>query len=91
VSFSGRPKNVDRFRPAEIGDEWTLPALAYTLAMPHPTLYAWLRKGHLQARHDPPSGQWLIRADTSELQRLRALRQAPRLWKRPAPRASSQG
>jgi DNA invertase Pin-like site-specific DNA recombinase len=72
-------------------DAWTLPALAYTLAMPHPTLYAWLRTGPLQARHDQPSGQWLIRADTSELQRLRALRQAPRLWKRPAPRASSQG
>jgi hypothetical protein len=70
-------------------DEWTLPELAYTLEMPHPTLYAWLRTGHLQARHDQGSGQWVIRADASELQRLRALRQAPRIWKRPASRASS--
>ena len=70
-------------------DEWPLPALAYTLEMPPPTLYAWLRKGHLQARHDQGSGQWVIRADASELQRLRALRQAPRLWKRPAARTSS--
>jgi hypothetical protein len=86
--------SASKARPRSVtheADEWTLPALAYTLAMPHPTLYAWLRKGHLQARHDQHSGQWFIRADTSELQRLRALRQAPRIWKRPAPRASSQG
>ena len=86
--------SASQARPRSVtheADEWTLPALAYTLAMPHPTLYAWLRKGHLQARHDQHSGQWVIRADTSELQRLRALRPAPRIWKRPAPRASSQG
>src|SRR2546427_515980 len=79
-----RPRSVTRE-----ADEWTLPALAYTLEMPHPTLYAWLRKGHLRARHDQRSGQWVIRANASELQRLRALRQAPRTWKRPASRASS--
>jgi DNA invertase Pin-like site-specific DNA recombinase len=83
-----------RARPRSVAceaDEWTLPELASTLAMPHPTLYAWLRKGQLQARYDQGAGQWLIRADASELQRLRALRQAPRIWKRPAPRALSQG
>ena len=83
-SSKARPRSVTRE-----ADEWTLPELAYTLKMPHPTLYAWLRKGHLQARHDQCSGQWVIRADASELQRLRALRQAPRIWKRPASRASS--
>jgi hypothetical protein len=86
--------SASKARPRSVipaADAWTLPALASTLAMPQPTLYAWLRKGHLQARHDQPSGQWLMRAETSELQRLRALRQAPRIWKRPAPRASSQG
>jgi recombinase/recombinase-like zinc beta ribbon protein len=85
-SSKAQPRSV-----AREADEWTLPELASTLAMPHPSLYAWLRKGQLQARYDQGAGQWLIRADTSELQRLRALRQAPRLWKRPAPRASSQG
>jgi hypothetical protein len=79
-----RPRSVTRE-----ADEWTLPELAYALAMPHPTLYAWLRKGHLQARYDQASGQWLIRAEARELQRLRAVRQAPRLWKRPMVRASS--
>jgi hypothetical protein len=81
-----RPRSITRET-----DEWTLPALAYALEMPHPTLYAWLRKGHLKARHDQDSGQWLIQADASELQRLRALRQAPRIWKRPIPRISSKG
>jgi DNA invertase Pin-like site-specific DNA recombinase len=85
-SSKARPRSV-----ACEADEWTLPELASTLAMPPPTLYAWLRKGQLQARYDQGAGQWLIRADTSELQRLRALRQAPRIWKRPAPRALSQG
>jgi hypothetical protein len=85
-SSKARPRSV-----THEADAWTLPKLAYTLEMPHPTLYAWLRQGHLQARHDPGSGQWVIRADASELQRLRALRQAPRIWKRPALRASSQG
>ena len=79
-----RPRAVAR-KP----DEWTLPELAYTLAMPEPTLYAWLRKGHLKARRDQGSGQWLLWADASELQRLRRLRQAPRVWKRPSPRKSS--
>jgi DNA invertase Pin-like site-specific DNA recombinase len=79
-----RPRAVAR-KP----DEWTLPELAYTLAMPEPTLYSWLRKGHLKARRDQGSGQWLLWADASELQRLRRLRQAPRVWKRPSPRKSS--
>jgi Recombinase zinc beta ribbon domain len=81
-----RPRAV-----ARKADEWTLPELAYTLAMPEPTLYSWLRKGHVKARRDQGSGQWVMWADASELQRLHRLRQAPRVWKRPSPRASSQG
>lgn len=81
-----RPRAVPR-----AAEEWTLPALAATLAMPHPTLYAWLRKGYLTARHDQGTGQWVIRADAREVQRLRALRQAPRLWHRPTPQTVSEG
>ncbi len=73
-----RPRSV-----AREADEWTLPDLAYTLAMPLPTLYSWLRKGHLKARREAVSMQWLMWADTDERERLRALRQAPRVWKRP--------
>ena len=81
-----RPRAI----PREM-DEWTLPALAYALEMPPPTLYAWLRRGHLKARHDQDSGPWLIQANASALQRLRALRQAPRIWQRPTPQTSSEG
>jgi hypothetical protein len=59
--------------------------------MPHPTLYAWLRKGCLTARHDQGTGQWVIRADAGDGQRLQALRQAPRLWQRPPPPTGSEG
>jgi DNA invertase Pin-like site-specific DNA recombinase len=80
-----RPRSVRRE-----ADEWTLPALAYALEMPHPTLYRWLCKGYLKARRDQDGGQWLIWADVQELQRLRARRQAPRVWTRPSPKTSSE-
>jgi hypothetical protein len=81
-----RPRSV-----AREADAWPLPELASTLARPPPTLYAWRRKGQLQARDDQGPGQWWMRAATRALQRLRALRPAPRLGTRPAPRAASQG
>jgi len=71
-------------------DEWTRAELAYTLDMPEPTLYCWLRKGHVKARRDENSGQWLIWADASELKRLRLLRQEPRVCKRRSARKSSK-
>lgn len=72
-----------RSRTAE---EWTLQALAQALEMPVETLYGWIRRGRVTARQDtgvaPP--RWLIRANAAELARLRALRQAPQIWQRPA-------
>lgn len=76
---------------AREANEWCLPELAYSLEMPHPTLYVWMRKGHLKARRDEVSRQWLIWADTNELERLRALRQAPRVWKRPNSKQPKSG
>jgi hypothetical protein len=72
-----------RSRTAE---EWTLQALAQALEMPVETLYGWIRRGRVIARQDPSVAppRWLIRADAAELARLRALRQAPQLWQRPA-------
>ncbi len=66
-------------------NEWTLQELAQTLAMPPQTLYLWLRKGQLTARRDTSSSHplWLIQADSAELERLRALRAAPRSWRQP--------
>ena len=76
---------------AREADEWTLPELAYTLDMPLPTLYSWLRKGHLKARREAVSKQWLIWANMDEVERLRALRQAPRVWKRPSSKKPASG
>ena len=67
-------------------DELTLHELAQILDMPQMTLYAWLRKGRLKARRDTSASHplWLIQADAAELERLRALRRAPRTWQRPS-------
>lgn len=63
-------------------DEWTLKELARKLDMPQITLYAWLRKGRFIARQENQTGRsvWLIEADKTELERLRALRKIPRIW-----------
>jgi hypothetical protein len=65
-------------------DEWTLNELAWQLQMPPVTLFSWLRKGRLQARQVVRGGQrqWLVWADATELERLRASRAAPRRWAR---------
>jgi DNA invertase Pin-like site-specific DNA recombinase len=84
-SSPSQPRSVARKT-----DEWTRSELAYTLDMPEATLYSWLCKGHLKARRDEGSGQWLIWAEARERQRLRSLRQAPRVWTRPSPRKSSK-
>ncbi len=72
-------------------DELTLHELARALAMPEMTLYAWLRKGRFKARRDTSSSHplWLIQADAAELERLRALRRAPRTWQRPSTTSST--
>jgi hypothetical protein len=56
--------------------EWTLPELAYELAMPPITLYRWLKQGKLNARQGIGSGHpvWLVQADADELARLRSWR-----------------
>lgn len=86
LAHQGVPAGVSHSRSApwpERGpDEWPLPELAHRLDMPSVTLFSWLRKGWLQARQVPRAGlqQWLIWADDTELERLRARRQAPRHW-----------
>ena len=60
------------------GREMTLGELALELDMPSPTVYSWLRKGHLMARRDRTSSRprWLVKATKAELERLRSLREA---------------
>jgi hypothetical protein len=82
---SGRPKRGTRVERQ--ANEWTLTELTQALEIPPPTLYTWLRKGDMRARqvrHASAPG-WLIGADATELERLRAFRRAPRPQRWPAP------
>jgi DNA invertase Pin-like site-specific DNA recombinase len=64
---------VERQGPTEL----TLQELAGRLAMPEQTLYRWLRRGLLAARRAVVRSHpvWLVTADETEIERLRALRQ----------------
>lgn len=58
--------------------EWWLPDLAITLEMPEVTLYNWVQRGWVNARQLPePPKHWVVWADESELERLRAHRKRP--------------
>jgi hypothetical protein len=87
---SGRPKRVTKVERQ--ANEWTLTELTQALEIPPPTLYTWLRKGYLRARQARyvSAPVWLIWADTNELERLRALRRAPRPQRWPAPIRTSE-
>ena len=59
-------------------DEWGVAALAQVIGMPTITLYDWLKRGWVQARRqDQPPHRWVIRADASEIERLRQRYQRP--------------
>ena len=65
-------------------EEHWLNDLARALALPHPTLYNWMRRGWVTATKLPPghaaAGRWVFWADAQELDRLRQLRACPRSW-----------
>jgi DNA invertase Pin-like site-specific DNA recombinase len=82
-----RPRQ-DHVNPPLREHEWTLVGLAEELSMPVVTLHSWIRRGWVTARkvlEVGAQGVWVIQADAAELQRLRALRVAPKTrWARPA-------
>jgi hypothetical protein len=45
--------------------------------MPTATVYNWIYRGWITARHVPDGKYWIITADTAELQRLRQRRARP--------------
>ena len=66
----------------ELGaDEWWLDDLATELDMPKPTLYTWIHRGWLHARHETRSPHRLIaHADTDQLAAMRERRTRPPGW-----------
>lgn len=76
---SGKQSQPGQARAGLRDHEWLLQELAAQLSMPVVTLYAWLRRGWVEGRRlEEPKGPWVIHADTEQLARLRALRQAPK-------------
>ncbi|SBW21595.1 hypothetical protein [Protofrankia symbiont of Coriaria ruscifolia] len=45
--------------------------------MPTATVYTWIYRGWVTARHDPDGKNWIITADATEIQRLRERRARP--------------
>jgi hypothetical protein len=60
----------------ELGEhEWTVPRLASAVGMPTASVYNWIYRGWLTARHE--GIHWIITADQHELDRLRERRNRP--------------
>src|SRR6266851_3915369 len=67
----GRPKG----RPAVLTSlgpgEWTVPGLAAELGMPAVTIYNWIYRGWITARHAPGTRNWIITAGDEQIRQLR--------------------
>lgn len=75
----GRERSRSTSREGLTEHEWWLPELARKISMPAITLYFWIRRGWIKARHeDGRSGRWIIWADEGEVGLLRERRQKPR-------------
>ena len=70
-----------RGQPAALADlgpgDWSVPALAAALGMPTATVYNWIYRGWITARHAPGSKNWIITAEATEMQQLRERRARP--------------
>jgi hypothetical protein len=69
----GKPTVLSDLGP----NEWSVSDLAATLEMPSATLYNWIYRGWVSARHAPDGLFWIITADTAEITRLRDLHNRP--------------
>ena len=73
----GRPKG----RPAVLTSlgpgEWPVPGLAAELGMPTVTIYNWIYRGWITARHAPGTRNWIITAGDEQIRQLRERRARP--------------
>jgi hypothetical protein len=69
----GRPAVLTALRPGE----WSVPGLAAELGMPTATIYNWIYRGWITARRAPGTSNWIITADTQQMQQLRQRRTRP--------------
>ena len=69
----GRPAVLTSLAPGQ----WSVPGLAAELGMPTATIYNWIYRGWITARHAPGSKNWIITADDQQIRQLRQRRARP--------------
>jgi hypothetical protein len=69
----GRPAVLTTLPPGE----WSVPGLAAELGMPTATIYNWIYRGWITARHAPGTRNWIITADGRQMRQLRERRARP--------------
>jgi len=57
--------------------EWSVPGLSAELGMPTASIYNWIYRGWITARHAPGTKNWIITADAAQMQQLRERRARP--------------
>jgi hypothetical protein len=57
--------------------QWSVPGLAAELGMPTATIYNWIYRGWITARHAPGTRNWIIAADGEQMRQLRERRARP--------------
>ncbi|TVY99127.1 recombinase family protein [Trebonia kvetii] len=69
----GRPAALASLEPGQ----WSVPGLAAELRMPTATIYNWIYRGWITARHAPGTRNWIITADDEQMRQLRERRARP--------------
>jgi hypothetical protein len=73
----GRPKGRPAVLTSLAPGEWPVPGLAAELDMPTVTIYNWIYRGWITARHAPGTRNWIITADEQQTRQLRERRARP--------------
>jgi hypothetical protein len=69
----GRPAVLTSLAPGE----WSVPGLPAELGMPTASIYTWIYRGWITARHAPGTRNWIITADDEQMRQLRERRARP--------------
>jgi DNA invertase Pin-like site-specific DNA recombinase len=69
----GRPAALTGLAPGE----WSVPGLSAELGMPTASIYNWIYRGWITARHAPGTRNWIITANDEQLRQLRERRARP--------------
>ena len=69
----GRPAALTSLAPGE----WSVPGLSAELGMPTASIYNWIYRGWITARHAPGTRNWIIAADDEQMRQLRERRARP--------------